>query len=88
MHSPKSSIKSPVLVNTLDPNPSYGVLPESPRPVHKSVVDETDQVVYDNDKIPEHKAVNDQPPGGEELELYVNDQPDEFEEYEYIQVKP
>ncbi|XP_065911906.1 uncharacterized protein [Dysidea avara] len=88
MHSPKSSIKSPVLVNTLEPNPSYGVLPESPRPVHKSVVDETDQVVYDNDKIPEHKAVNDQPPGGEELELYVNDQPDEFEEYEYIQVKP
>ena len=91
MPSPKSSTKSPVLVKTLEPNPSYGVLPESPCPVRKSVVDETDQVVYDNDQIPEYDDtevyVNDQPPGTEE-ELYANDQPDEFEEYEYIQVKP
>ena len=91
MPSPKSGTNSSVLKNnTLDPNPSYGVLPHS---VCKSIVDETDQVVYDNDQIPEYDDtetyVNNQPQGAEE-ELYANDEQDVFEdtEYEYIEVQP
>ena len=94
MSSLESGTNSSVLKNnTLELNPSYGVLPDTPRPVRKSIVDETDQVVYDNDQIPEYDNtetyVNNQPQGAEE-ELYANDEQDVFEdtEYEYIEVQP
>jgi len=91
MSSLISGTKSSALKNnTLEPNPSYGVLPDALHSVHKSIVDETDQVVYDNDQIPEYDDtetyVNDQLLGTEE-ELYANDEPDVFEEYEYIHVQ-
>jgi len=87
MPSIKGHSKSPVAEQLLEPNPSYGVLPKSSS---KSAADETDEVVYDNDQIPDSDTpedyVNDQPVGAGD-ELYDNDQPDVFEEYEYINVQ-